>query len=308
MDPMSWSRARDRAFKQCPRRARHQHYTSIGGHRRDAAEITKTAFRLKRLTTLSSYLGQEIHARAREIALAVLAGKDLPDLRTLIDRTRGAMNRLYQSSKNLPAFMEAPRAGMMLHEQYYHLPISNDQLLRIRGNIETLTANLLEWPGWAEVAACAAEDVLLLDLAAVSIDDIPVYAVPDLVFRCPEQGWVIVDYKTGSDDGVDMQVALYALYVQRTGLEGPFLGLCVSLGGEPHERIIPIGDTELALAHQHIIESVAAMAQYLEGGDTRANEPLPIQQWPIYPDERACRWCPFFELCEPEINETVGPF
>jgi hypothetical protein len=305
---MSWSLSRHKAFTQCPRKARHQHYTSIGGHHPDADEITRHAFLLKRLVTLPSYLGQELHARAKEITIDLRAGRGLPDLTATVDKTRAAMNRLYKSSKNRAAFVAKPRQGNMLHEVYYCMELSNDQLLRIRNKIQQLTENLLEWPGWAEVASCPADDILLLDLQSVVIDGVPVYAVPDLVFRCPENGWLVVDFKTGSDEGVDLQLALYGLYLQRLGLEGPFLGLCVSLGGEPHERQVELGEDVLEAARLHMTASADDMRRYLVDGDIDANVPLPIEDWPLVPDERACAWCPYFDLCAPEINQQNGPF
>ena len=57
-----------------------------------------------------------------------------------------------------------------------------------------------------------------------------------------------------------------------------------------------------------IADSVAAIRTYL--ADPVRNESLPRERFPLKEDTRRCPQCPFFELCEVELQEAdvAGPF
>ena len=47
------------------------------------------------------------------------------------------------------------------------------------------------------------------------VDDTPVHAVPDLIYRRGDDTWTIVDWKSGKTTGDDLdQLLVYALYVR----------------------------------------------------------------------------------------------
>ena len=71
----SWSHSRDRTLSECARRFYWQFYGSWLGWRHDAAADVRLAYRLKQLTSLSGALGQAVHARAGEIAVAIRDGE-----------------------------------------------------------------------------------------------------------------------------------------------------------------------------------------------------------------------------------------
>lgn len=312
---MSWSHSRARLLEEdCARRYYWQYYGAHGGWDADAPDETRIAYRLKQLSTLDMVLGQEIHTRAQEIAEAIRGREEPPHLEVLIERTRNALNRVWRGSKNASAFIRAPKRQPMLLESYYGLPTSNDRLLSLRAKLRECIRNLATWPGWEEVRAAPIDEVLLFDSTdPVVMQDMPIYAAPDLVFRAPDGPWQVVDWKSGSAAGGPEQLSLYALYLRERGDIPDFDGSCVGrlvLLRDADEEIVPIQPPHLAVAERRIQRSLREMKGYLVEYDAGRNEALPRDQFPLPVDTDRCRYCPFYELCEQELENPSyrGPF
>lgn len=58
----------------------------------------------------------------------------------------------------------------------------------------------------------------------------------------------------------------------------------------------------LAQIEEHISESVADMTDYLVDADRDRNVPVPKEEWELAADPGTCRYCEFYELCEPELK------
>jgi hypothetical protein len=305
----SWSHARDRTYSECPRRAYYTYYGSHEGWLRDALPAVQRAYRLKKLTSLSMLLGQEIHARAREITEIVRAGGALPTLHDTIDRTRDGMNRVWRSSKDRGAFERRPSRHPMLIEVYKGLPAA-ERFATLRGRIQLLSENLLHWPGWDEIAACGRDGVHLFD----AIDPIDhgghaLYAAPDLAYGTDGDALTIQDWKCGGEDGVEAQLGVYAVYLRARGLGPHFKGRVVNLL-TPHDRDVSLTEAVLEGAVRRIRDSTWDMRRYLEDMDVKRNVALPVITFPQEPAEDKCRWCLFEELCleDPQHAVAVGPF
>ena len=115
---------------------------------------------------------------------------------------------------------------------------------------------------------------------------------------------VILDWKTGDDSDVELQIPVYALYC-RTVLGLPFrdeewFGRVVNLAtGE--DRTYEISRLDVMGAAQRVRDSVSIMQSLL--ADPDLNVPHTIEEFPITEPERGsvCRYCPFLELCESEL-------
>lgn len=310
----SWSHSRDDMFRRCQRRYYWHYYGSHRGWERGADEQARAAYRGKNLTTLPLVLGTEVHQRAREIIRSILGGEPAPSLEQCRARTRAGLNRVWRASQDREGFLRSPKRHPMLLEMYYNLPISNDQLARVRAKLELCTAHLCAWRGWEEVRACAPEDIQLYEsIDAVEHHGIRLHAAPDLVYRDGRGPWIVVDYKTGAADGAEDQLALYALYLRELdvlpGYDGTCVGRVVDLdAGE--ERSVEIGPAHLARAERRIRDSSWGMRGLLVQLDTERNEPQPRARFALPVDTSGCRSCGFYSLCEAELQDPThfGPF
>lgn len=307
----SWSHSRDRTLRSCERAYYWRYYGSHNGWLRDADPTTRRAWALKQLTNLAGALGEQVHMRASEIAEAIRAGGEPPPLDELIKRTRGALNRLYLASGDVRAFLRGPKSHPMLLERYYRLGPSNKQIQSVRTKMHRCLERLHDSVVWGEIRRCPLEDILLFSPTdAVDCRGIPIYAAPDLVWRCPGDLWTILDWKTGSEDDAEPQLALYGLAIrERYGLEPPFRGRIINLDSGS-DREIEISTVTLRTAEERIRESIWQMRGFLVELDMSRNEARERSAFGLPINTDQCKWCNYFELCAGELDQTnyKGPF
>jgi hypothetical protein len=311
----SWSHSRARLLEDdCARRYYWNYYGSWRGWQSDADEEARIAYRLKQLTTLPMVLGQAVHERAREMVLAVQEGAESPTLDVMRERTRAALNRVWRGARDKAGFFRAPKRIPMLLEPYYGLAISNDRIALTKSKMERCLDYLHDWPGWTRLRECDQNDILLFEpTKSVEYDGLRLYAAPDLVYRTPDGAWTILDWKTGEAEAAEDQLSLYALYLLESdvlpGFDGTARGLIINLD-EGEERVIEIRPEHLASARERIRSSEWRMRGLLVGLDAERNEAQPRDRFALPVDTERCRWCPFYELCEGEIQAArhFGPF
>ena len=306
LPPFSWSHTRDRIFSTCARRYYLRYYAGAGGWRTDADPACRQAYALRHLTTFELALGLEIHQRAREIAAAVREHRAPSTLAALRERTRAAMNQLYRR-RDVEAFLADPKRFPLRMEVFYGRGTDPERLERVRAKMELCLEALHGCCLWGDLAELGRRDILMVDrLSTLTVDDIPVYAAPDLVYRS-DTGHIIVEWKTGRDPLVREQTALYGLFV-RDGLGVP----CAE--GRLHVRLFrldlateetwEITAPDLEAAEARVQHSVAAMRCLLQGPE--ANMPEPKSAFPLTSSRGQCPRCPFWALCEGEIRNS-GP-
>jgi hypothetical protein len=311
----SWSHSRSRLLQNdCARRYYWHYYRAHLGWSDDAGDTARLAYRLKQLQSLPIVLGLQVHQRAREIAEAVREGEDPPSLEQGRERTRGELNRVWRASRDRVAFCRSPKRHPMLVEAYYGLPLSNDYLARVRAKMDACLTHLYAWPGWSELRGLGSDDVLLYEPTdPIEYQGTRLYAAPDLVYRTGSAMWEIIDWKTGDCTGAEDQLAVYGIYLrERLGClatEGTLRGRVVRLD-EPDERVVELTTDVLERGARRIRDSIWQMRGYLVGLDEERNEPLPRERFPLPHDDGACRWCPYFELCEMDLQDRqyFGPF
>lgn len=95
-------------------------------------------------------------------------------------------------------------------------------------------ANLPLSDVWEELKSIPPEAIIeVYRLASFDFERTPVYASPDLIYHPAADRLVIVDWKTGSEEGVDFPIGVYALYARDSlGLpfrEGGWMGRVINL-------------------------------------------------------------------------------
>ena len=299
--------------KLLPRCARAYFYKVYGGHlgwERGAPDQTKLIYRLGKLSTLDMVMGIAVHARATEIASAIIEGKAVPTPVESYRRARNAMNTRWKQ-RDHTAFARQPKRRPMLLEHYYRIPASNNRLARLGEKLQRCIDNLYSWRGWDEVRGADPAQILLLDpKVAVDFDGIAFHGAPDLVWHDGES-WHITDFKTGKVDGVQTQIGIYALYLLLKGVIQPgdsIFGHGVGLNTAEEESFL-ITPVTIAAAEAEIRASIQTMRGYLIDQDLARNEALPPEAFPCVGGDD-CRWCPFQEICPGafEDPDVEGPF
>ena len=192
----------------------------------------------------------------------------------------------------------------MLIEHYYGCGLTPEYIARIRDRMDSCLEQLLSCPVWADLAECAADEIVIVDaLSTVEIDGATVYLVPDLLFHPPGRGWVLLDWKTGGCRDAARQLATYALWLEKgrgitwppEGIEGHVYRLDVA------ERIaLALEPADLQLAERLAIDSIRELRGLL--ADPESGAPKPIEAFPLTNERARCRRCPYLDVCGDEVG------
>jgi hypothetical protein len=302
----SWSHSRDRALSECARAYFWRYYGSHRGWEQGAPESARLSYALKQLTTFPMIVGTAIHECARDSAAAVRKGAARPAFEVMLARVSAALNQAVLGSHHRGLFLRDSKRVVMLRDAWYAGRADASglapALTKARACLRALDGCVL----WDELAQCQPEWITVPDGPEAFVHEgWPIYAGPDLVYRPDGRRVVILDWKTGDDSDVELQIPLYALYC-RTVLGLPFrddewFGRVVNLAtGEDNLR--EITRLDVMSAADRVRDSVGVMHSLLADADD--NQPRPMAEFPILEPERrrACRYCPFLMLCEGELS------
>jgi hypothetical protein len=242
----------------------------------------------------------EVHVRARELAETALARRALPTVEELIRRTRRSLGRLWRKRARAEFLRSASPSGM-LTEFYYHSDTApEDAAATIRDRMEPAHENLVGSPVCEELAEAGSAALHSIDAPLhFRHSGVDVWVAPDLVYRT-EDGWAVVDWKTGFPWGVEDQTAAYGLYLRSSGL-APGEPVCTArvsdlTAGVDRIRSVTADDLDGATAR------VRAAADDLVALARRQHPPPHVAV-------RACETCPFRELCaDPQSTYTRNGF
>ena len=308
-DP-SWSRSRHETLRVCARRYYWHYHEAWGGWRDDASPTSRRAYLLKQLTALRTELGSSVHRRAFETGFRVAQGLEAPGLEELRQRTRDELNRVVVSSRDRESFLHEPRDRPFLRSAWYGEGLDHDEVARVRRRLEETHAALhgheiWEAVGEGEVRIEAMDDPDAVADPRFEVEGVPVYAQPDMVLRREADGRpVVVDWKSGKERRDDAwQLSLQALSLKSSTGDERFVGRVEYLA-EGRTEVVELGPEELAEASDRVRESLASIRGLLE--DPEANRAGGRDRFPLTENRAACRWCNFFELCEPELRARDG--
>jgi hypothetical protein len=145
----------------------------------------------------------------------------------------------------------------------------------------------------------------------ISDSEVPVWAVPDLVYVLPGRDgrWAVLDWKTGrgAGDADVAQAATYALLV-RDALGRPLVdGLCecriVDLY-HGHVQAYALDEHDLADAEVVVRDSIATMRRLT--ADPDLNRPLPKEAYACTAQQARCRGCEYYDLCVADGSVEAG--
>lgn len=303
----SWSFSRQQTLASCPRRYYYNYYGSHNGWEAEATVEASLAYRLKKLTNLYLVLGDALHKSAYHMVERVVGGKGLPSPDFVEEEIRRQLRRVWKSSRDQgDLFCVRPNRVDMLQEFYYQMEISQETLAKINGRISQVARAIVESTVWEELGARGVELISCEEFDTFMIDDTPVYAVPDLLYKSSQGRWMIVDWKTGDEieDNQD-QVALYALYVQRKhGVPADLITARLEYLNFPLEKRLDFAPEDLQVVEDAARASIKKMRDLLT--DPARNIPKSKEAFALTESRGLCPWCNFYELCKGELERSVS--
>jgi hypothetical protein len=320
VEHLSLSRVRRRA--QCARMDWWQTEGARDGYRRDASPTARTAYALKKLTSLPAVVGDAVHHAAATRARCLRDGLRPPSLDEMRATVRERLNAAV-TSRNVERFLARPSHTPMLREVFHNEwpggRIPADVVDETRAKVESLLRVMMVHPVWADLAHCGRGDIVVcdaLDALEIEVNGAPVrvYAAPDLVWISHEPQYVpgfgvpllppvvtILDWKTGrpsaAEEQARTQLAVYAWWV-REKLALPvtpaaFIGRVANLGASHAEDIdcrFVLYPEDVARGRRIIGDAGAAII-----ASRHADGTLPMEEAPR--SLTACRWCAFTSIC-----------
>ena len=296
----SWSWTRSQVFLNCKRWYFHAYYSFWGGWRREASNLSRHAYRLKRLVTLDQLFGISVHNQIHRM----IDESQKMTVEEFTASVRKALNRAFWDSKyKREEWYEQPSNINMLHEMYYDGEIPEQQIEEYRERITVIANHLLSSQTFMDIFDGKAKKIRLISserFRLLEMEGVKVWMVLDLVFQDLESGkFVVVDFKTGKPSSSDrVQLLLYALFLKEafnlSSLDQMELRNEYLATGK-HASFTP-GQTEMEFVQSLIQTSVKEMKAYLRVPEQ--NVPLDMERFEQTRNRAICRRCAFRELCD----------
>jgi len=296
---LSWSWTRNQAFLNCKRSYFHAYYSSWGGWRREASNLSRHAYRLKRLVTLDQLFGISVHNQIHRM----MDESQKMTVEEFAASIRKALNRAFWDSKHKQEeWYEQPSDINMLQEMYYDGELPEQKIEEYRERITVIANHLLSSQTLMDIFERKDKVKLITSerFRLFEMEGIKVWVVLDLVFQDLESGkFVVVDFKTGKPSSSDkVQLLLYALFLKEAfhlssldqiELRNEYLATGKHASFTPRQ-------TDLEYVQSLIRTSVKEMKAYLRVPEQ--NVPLDMERFEQTKNRAICRRCAFRELCD----------
>jgi CRISPR/Cas system-associated exonuclease Cas4 (RecB family) len=282
----SWSLSRHDTFMTCKRRYYYAYY---------AAQDDPEIYRLKKLSALPMWAGSVVHDTVERL---LKTRERLPS-----PTEQEAVVRAAVHSQMVADWRDSEQGSLRfrLFEHEYGLPVEpEDKKIAVTTVVRSLR-HLFRSETLREAFAAGRENWLSIeDLVSYHVGGVPVVLRMDLAFRTRDGQVLIVDWKTGRNEGrfSETQIAGYALYA----LEQGWVSAPAELRTELAYLVVPrfvrraVKAGTLEHARQFIERSAANMKALLR--DPLANV-AQLEDFPMIDRPQVCRRCNFRRLCFP---------
>jgi hypothetical protein len=307
----SYSESQLRRRERCARAHYHAIYTAHRGWSAAAYSDSWRAYRLKAATAVAAAVGTAVHQAATACVEALRARAPMPTFESLRATAGESLNAIWRNSRaRREEFLRSPKRVPLFLDALYGEGPTPSQLHRAAQTLDRALLALVACDEvWDLVRAAHPEDVLLMEPFAamrVATSDGPVtcYGAADLIVRpSKDEPWRIIDFKSGSADGVIDQILTYALVAQellKLYMVPRSVGIIVALAEAPGERVamFDITPDDLRDAEERLHREIGKSRALLANPAT--NEPRAMDAFPMTSDARVCGSCAFRVLCHPE--------
>jgi CRISPR/Cas system-associated exonuclease Cas4 (RecB family) len=260
-------------------------------------------------STLHEVVSEQLRLRPEGPAAAPIAQIQAEIERRVLKQMRESRNRDWERFKN-------PKRYAMLFEDYYGPGVDERGQDAALGTVRSAVNGLAASKYARRAFAVPKERIRIIDPTdfgemKIRIDDVPVYASPDLVVEDDRGNLHVVDWKTGTPAKANVaQLAVYGLYVAEKL-------------GAPLERItahlvyLRTGDVHVyANLREGVAEARRRIATYTADvrsrlTDVENNVAADAALFPMTENRALCRRCNFQEICgrvapkpEPPVEEA----
>jgi len=287
----SWSVSRHDAFETCARRYYYAYYL---------APVDEDVKRLKRLWALPMWAGSVVH----ETIEAFLKERDVlpsaPEQEAIVKAAvHERMLGDYRDS-------QAGSLRFRLFEHEYTLPVEAEDKKLAVGIVMRSLRNFFKSPTLQDALAAGRQRWLSVeDLVSFEVAGTPVFLRMDLAYRNQAGRVVIVDWKTGRNEGRfnEVQLAGYALYAARQGWVNAPEELETELAYLQVPRYVRrrLDGQKLQRAQAFIEKSASRMKALLL--DPLLNTAR-LEDFPMIDRPQICRRCNFRRLCFPRATSS----
>jgi ATP-dependent exoDNAse (exonuclease V) beta subunit len=292
----SWSLSRENTYNECPRKYYFQYYASHNGWLKESDEFATKAYQLKHLQNLYLLLGESIHDVCASVVQNIV-NKETPDEEMLIKKIKGVLNRAYLDSKNKIEWSKKVKIRKMLHEIYYQNRLPERRVEQIKERIDRCCGNLLGSNTLTDLMENRQIEIIEIEqLNYFMIENTKIYVKIDLLLKV-DNDYMIVDWKTGSENDFQKQLSIYALYLKEqynVGTSQIKARLENLLKGDSTEHAFT--DEDITSIRDEIKLSILRMQELVENQEI--NQPRPYETFEPSPRETKCSNCNFLEICD----------
>lgn len=221
---LTWSTSRLNVLNKCEREYYYNYYGSHNGFSELASNETREIYKLKKLTNKNSLAGTIIHNKAKDFINLITANPDYTITPGFLERHINAAiynfrNDCIRSNTHNSAWQPNITGFNMLQEYYYGQKINKIQGEEIRGILNRCICNIALSYTFEDINLNKLNVLINGDSNFTNFDfkGTKVFAILDLLYINSDGKYVVVDWKTGSEDEKHRnQMLAYAKYVSNT--------------------------------------------------------------------------------------------
>ncbi len=283
-----------------------------GGWERGADELTKTAYRLNKMTNRWGLMGVAAEDTIMRVLRQHQAGNPMTAEEAYEAVARPFLIRSWKESRD-KAWQKKPKQFCCLHGHYYDTMEDEKAAIgTIRKQVLNCTQNFIGkvLPRIGKISREQEMKIHTPDMGGdpenITWNGVKMYVIPDYAYRIGNQ-MHIHDWKAGKiKESHRDQLAGYALWAEvKYNVKIEDIFLYVEYLNEGQVLPFQLTANEFDENKARIGASVGEMTEYLVDFDREKNEPVPKEEWELATDPAACRHCKFYELCETELTSFV---
>jgi hypothetical protein len=298
VNTLSWSISRAELFAYCKRKYYFSYYEYWNGWDRNETERKRLIYFLKKKTLKDVWVGNVVH-NAIKYSIQNIETITLEYILTnLHKRLHKDFDKSISTAKENYTLKE-----LWLYEHYKAKTVNFDDVIEKATNCVN---NFFENELFFEIKQAYLNNAIIyLDDGDINkmlfmMENIPIYAIPDLCYKNKDGSFVIIDWKTGicRSDNLSLQLKMYALRLALVDRIDPkendvTANAIYLLNKEKRGRKVTIED--ISEIKTYAKESFLEMKDMLI--NIEQNLPLDEPNFPMTEDTSKCRNCLFQEVC-----------
>jgi len=309
----AWSWSRHEMFYQCARKIYWQYYGSWGGWNADAAADAVLSYRLKQIKSVPMIVGSVMHDVVRErLRMRTDAGGPVPESQLRDEVERRVLKIFRESHDRDWERRRDPKRFANLFEDYYGAGLTDADRDAALASARSYVAGFASSVYARRAFSIPKQRLRIIDPSdfdqmKIAMDDVLVYAAPDLVVE-DESGLLhVVDWKTGAPRKANVaQLSVYGLFVsEKLGVPLERVAAhIVYLRDSTYERYENLREG-VAEARRRIATYTTDVRSRLT--DVGHNVAGDIAAFPMTDDRSLCRRCKFREICGRTTPAAIAP-